>query len=369
MNLRTPEFPPIVIFEFIDDAATEVLIVSCGFEDRSLELLRLYRREGRALSGIVIFEYEPSDKRNRNQELKQLLLDLRVPAEAQVWLKYQRFYPDSFEPLSKVLRRFVARSARIVLDISGMSRLLIVLVLDACRGLEVELMIGYCEAALYHPTEAMFKTKKKVVKKSASAFLTGDVYDIVSALPLSTVTMQGHARLMIAFATFNPRELIALLNELSVQQLILIEGRPHLEKDMWRLKATQELNARVDEFITVDHVIAGTFDYRETLRALVAAYSKYGETHRILLAPIGSKLQAVAAFLSCQIWPDVQIVYPVAKSFFTEYTEGVASVWQIRFKSYPETLALLRSVRMAGLNSLLERIDLLESAAGAVHNT
>jgi hypothetical protein len=364
MNLRTPDLPPIVTFEFIDDAVTEVLIVSCGFEDRSLEVLRRYRTEGRALSGVVIFEYEPSDKRNRNQELRQLLFDLQIPSEAQLWLKYKRFYPDSFEPLSNDLRRFVWRRGRVVLDISGMSRLLIALVLDACKEFEGELMIGYCEAALYHPTEAVFKVKKKVVKRSASAFLTGDVYDIVSALPLSTVTMQGHARLMIAFATFNPRELVALLNELSVQHLILIEGRPHLEKDLWRLKATQELNARVDEFITVDHVIAGTFDYRETLRELVAAYSTYGETHRILLAPIGSKLQTVAAFLSCQIWPDVQIVYPVAKSFFTEYTEGVASVWQIRFKSYPETLARLQSVRMAGLNSLRERIDLLERSAG-----
>jgi hypothetical protein len=338
-----------------------VLILACGFEPRSIAILKRYVEEERAPAGVVIIEYAPSDRRNKKKELRDLLRELQIPTGEQLWLCYHRFQPDSFEPLSHEMRRFLRNRRKLVLDISGMSRLLIALVLDACNKFEGGMVIGYSEALVYHPTESAFKSNRKAVKKSSSAFVTGDVYEIVAALPLSTVTMQGHARVLIAFATFNPRELVALLNELSVQHLILIEGKPHLEKDLWRLRATQDLNSRVDEVIAVAHLVASTFDYDETARILIDAYSKYGETHKILVAPIGSKLQTVAVFLSMQVWPDVQIVYPVAKSFFTEYTEGVASIWQIKFDSYRQTIDQMRRLRMASLDNLRKQIDQLST--------
>jgi len=178
-------------------------------------------------------------------------------------------------------------------------------------------------------------------------FLTTDVYKILAVTSLSSVSMQSHPILLVAFPTFNRTEIVALYNELSPKCMILFEGAPHKEQDKWRLKAIREINERIttNPDYAIEQRVSSTFDYKANVEMLEEVYQEYSCTNKIVLSPTGSKLQTVAAFMFKQLRPDVQIVYPVTKSFIGEYSEKCRALWSISFDSFSRFVTLLDSYR------------------------
>ncbi|MCI0470601.1 MAG: hypothetical protein L0Y73_02980 [Candidatus Aminicenantes bacterium] len=76
---------------------------------------------------------------------------------------------------------------------------------------------------------------------------------------------------------------------------------------------------------------AGTLDYRETLEHLLRIYNDYNYLERIFVAPIGSKMQAVAVGIFRAFMKDIQIVYPTPRKFTspTRYTEGIRKIYRL----------------------------------------
>ena len=74
-----------------------------------------------------------------------------------------------------------------------------------------------------------------------------------------------------------------------------------------------------------------TLDYRETLDTLLRIYAAHGPTERILIAPTGSKMQAVAVGVFRSFIRDAQIVYPTPHEFTSPsaYTFGVKHVYHL----------------------------------------
>jgi hypothetical protein len=107
-----------------------------------------------------------------------------------------------------------------------MSKYLIVILLDIFKEFVGNVIVIYSKAETYYPTREEFEFKKNELPITPT-FLTKDVYKIALTTSLSSIAMQNSPLLMIAFPTFNYRELIALLNELTPQYLIEFEGIPH----------------------------------------------------------------------------------------------------------------------------------------------
>ena len=70
-----------------------------------------------------------------------------------------------------------------------------------------------------------------------------------------------------------------------------------------------------------------TLDYRETVVLLMQLYWELSASYRILLAPAGSKLQAVGCCLIKALHPDIHIEYPSPQGFLKVYSEGIGKVW------------------------------------------
>jgi len=319
-------------------------IGAIGFEDRVFGVLNKALQSRKKIERVVGIEYRPHNEKNRINEFKDTLKNLSLSEANIYWSIYDRYVPDDFiEQIVKIVN-FVPVNYNIVVDISAMSKLLIVVLLHGLRELPNRVTIVYTEAKTYHPTPEAYNARKIELDKETEnppVFLTTDIYNIVATQSLSSVAMQGSPLLMVAFPTFNHRELIAIVNDITPQHLILLEGRPHEGHNYWRQEAIRHLNRKIiqgsfskDDFPPEERKVISTFDYKETIRLLEEIYVYYKYNRKIIVAPTGSKLQSLGIFLFKQMHPDIQIIYPVTKGFANEYTEGSRAFWQIVFDNF-----------------------------------
>ena len=137
---------------------------------------------------------------------------------------------------------------------------------------------------------------------------------------------------MVAFPSFDRSHLANLIQELQPTYTDLIHGIPPSETNAWRTEAVRNLNRPVlDSLRRNTNHCASTLDYTKTLRILLGIYKNRSMFDKIVVAPTGSKMQAVAVALFRAALYDVQIVYPTPQTFTApeEYTGGVRRMYAL----------------------------------------
>lgn len=332
-------------------AVGDVLIHSPGFEDRTLAFTEAITfSEG---VEALLLDYLPFNPKNKLTGVREALRSRGVDVSDESIVEYNRFEPGNFEVrLQTRLQSFSAKRA--VIDISTMSKLELLLVLNVCHKLDLQVGILYCEAEAYGPTQAEFedaKSQDKVHQPSLRIF-TG-VYGVVRVNSLASVAMQGQPTAAIVFMSFNDVLTQVLLNAVYPGRLLLINGRPPVHK--WREEATAWIHDQVRREWQEDNPVflategcapmpkrvVSTLYYQETVLLLLQLYWELSVDHRILIAPSGSKLQTVGCFLVKALHPDIHIEYPSPEGFFHKYSAGVGPWWSIELGRLTELIALI----------------------------
>jgi len=108
-------------------------------------------------------------------------------------------------------------------------------------------------------------------------------------------------------------------------------GRPRRDEDRWRRDAIAAIHGIPDQH---DSDEVSTFDYRETMRSMERIYARWGLSHNISLAPMGSKYQALGCVLFCEARPDVRVMFAQPKEYNdSRYTEGLRNLWTLQIGS------------------------------------
>lgn len=350
--------PDMVRAEGITLTSGDVLVHAPGFEDRTLAVTRGLNINGKA-SGILL-RYEPANATNRLSEVRSSLEKQGIAVSDDDVLTYDRFSPGDFE--DRLRLRFNLLSARrVVIDISTMSKLAILLVLNACLGSDFEVEILYSEAQHYGPTKDEFASAKKAGKiQQPSLHVFNGIHGVVRADSLASVAMQGQSTAAIVFMSFNDALTQLLLNTVYPGRLFLINGKPPVHS--WREAAMawvheqvrrewNEDNALEPDGSTLPARTASTLDYRESVGILLDLYWKLSTNHRVLLAPSGSKMQTVACFLAKALHPDIHIEYPSPEGFAKEYSTGIGDRWLLPLGKLG---MLLSQIKEAERQSFLE---------------
>jgi hypothetical protein len=141
---------------------------------------------------------------------------------------------------------------------------------------------------------------------------------------LSSLAAAGEQTRLIAFPSLDAHHLISLRAELQPSRLSLIEGMPPSPEIAWRQQVISRLN-HLDHIGGTERFTTSTLQYHETVDRLLDIYSRHSVRERLLLAPTGSKMQAVAVGIIRSFVEDVQIVYPTPGGFRSpsNYTRGV----------------------------------------------
>jgi hypothetical protein len=311
--------------------AGDTLVLCAGFEDRALAALGLALRDGREFHVIVI-NYAPFMGGNRHGRVMDLIAsrrDVKV-----VTVCYDRENPNGFGAV--LVDASKGARGRFYLDISGMSRLLIVqaVVALAARpgGLNFVSVI-YTEAADYPPSRA---EAEKVLAHSTSdptfsaLFLSSGVFEITIVPELSSVSPAPTQSRLVVFPCFDVHHLTALRAELQPSRITFIEGKPPRPEFQWRPAIIAALN-HLQAIPEAERLQTSTLHYQETLDVLLELYRRHGLRERLLLAPTGSKMQTVAVGIFRAFVCDTQIVYSTPRGFVSpdNYTHGVGTTCQV----------------------------------------
>ena len=147
--------------------ADDCLVVCAGFEDRALGVLRNALTAGTRCA-VLIIDYLPFIAENRLPEIRSLCETAKL---RKTEVTYDRQNPAGFGVV--LVERLAGVPGRIFLDVSAMSRLLIVQSLVALRkrasGFK-DCLVAYAEATTYPPTAAEVELALKKCGKRSSLF-------------------------------------------------------------------------------------------------------------------------------------------------------------------------------------------------------
>jgi hypothetical protein len=332
--LPKPALQPVEKLTFSPD---DCLVLCAGFEDRVTTALN------KALAGdvpfkVILIEYLPFISQNCSSTIKDKCTRAGVSC---VELFYDRQNPAGF---GKVLGEQIGGfSGRIFIDVSGMSRLLIVQTLVALGNRPARFSncsIAYAQAEIYPPTKE--EAEAAVAKLSTDPtysvlFLSSGVFEVTIVPELSSVSIPLGQTRLIAFPSLDSYQLTALRAELQPSRFSFVDGIPPDPQNAWRPEIIRKIN-RLDTIVH-DTCRASTLDYRETLDCLLRLYAKHSERERLLISPTGSKMQTVAVGLFRAFMDDVQIVYPTPKEFRSpsNYTKGVGQLYSVALDDFAGT--------------------------------
>ena len=268
-------------------------------------------------------------------------------------IAYNRFNPRDFtRSLSSSLSDL--RPKRVVVDITSMSRLCILLTLWAVTHKRLNVSIFYAEAEHYGPSQEDYEQARggrEFLRPSIRVY--GGVQDVVRLSELSSVSMQGQPTAALAFMSFNEVLTQALLNNVLPSRFFLINGRPPVHR--WREEATAWIHEELRREWEDDNPLAqngrgglpirscSTLEYRETIELLVALYWKLSSKYRIVLAPTGSKLQAVGCFIVKCLFDDIHVEYPTPVGYLDSYSTGIGPTWSLELGELGRRVAAVRS--------------------------
>ena len=327
------EWPHLEMFKMNSLNVGDVLVLCGGFEERALGVLERIIAERKVGLTAVLVEYLPHYNENRSAQLKALARRAGIRVKQ---CFYDRRLPSGG---GEKVAELVKGAKRVHIDVSSMSRLLIVQVIVALVQAGLPFSIAYAEATSYPPTEDDFKQRfSALVGETALDFLSSGVFEVAATPELGSVAMVGEATRLVVFPSLEAVQMKNLLQEVQPTYVDLIHGVPPAMENRWRCSAAQRLNAGALKRQTgvTDHETS-TLDYRETIKILLQIYANRSMFDRVLVAPTGSKMQAVSVGLVRSVLTDIQIVYPTPQHLKASgYTKGLRRIYQLHIPNMSE---------------------------------
>ena len=342
-----PQIKPVVFEQFAIGGKS--LFISCeGFEERSLSFVSKLDAQ-MLFSKSLVITYLP-EKKSRLKELLPLV-ESHSKLSPQI-ISFHRFEPQTFEnELLANKDTILGGIDEIIIDISVMSKLMIIILVLWLSTFPGRIRIIYSEPMQYAPSIEQFE-KLKIDSTNQGWLPSHGVHDVVRTTLISSIVMQSAPSLVIAFASFNDQLLPALLSVINPSHFFLINGTPpHLH---WREEATQFINRAIITDYPIENPLddhgklinrVSTLYYEEAFKFLSKLYATYCYSYRFIIAPTGSKLQALSCGLFKICCPDVHIEYPTPESLnFIGYSSPeIRETHEIVFENLSDVLKKVSS--------------------------
>lgn len=343
MSHILPDVCP-VDFAALRNPKKRMLILAEGFEERSNSFISGCSEV--SFDKIVVCRYVP-EKESKYTILKSIIKESHKASSVSE-LVFNRYNPFEFENALSILFSDMGLYDEIVLDISVMSKYMIIQIMCSLAAYNNNLIVIYTEPESYAPSEKEFETNIVGSGQDAAALLPScGVHDIVRTPLLTSLVMQKSPAILVSFLSFNEQLIRALLSEFNPVHLFLINGVP--PELSWREKAMAIIHKRILTEYQSDNPVdenglpkrkSSTLWYKETFNILSDIYKTYCVTNRIVVSPTGSKMQAVGTSLIKMCCQDIHIEYPTPESYFVSgySSSNIKTIHQVLFLGFKHVL-------------------------------
>ena len=337
----------------IKEKAKRILIAAYGFEQRSLGWSEYQMRQGKILDEALIIKYEPGKGKNKISELRNGLSKIGIDYPKEII--FNVFESESLEKVLELQFKDINNYEEVIIDITAMTKYLILVCLHKLAHFKGSLRIIYTEAQDYSPSFKEYE-QYRLDSSLVAHFPSQGFKKILRAKCLSSIRMQGQPVALVAFASFNEQLVRYMLGTISPYRLVFINGSPPRTDYEWREKATQFIHRRLIDDYRIDNQIdnktgllkrkASTLLYTETIQAINEIYDQFGMYERIIIAATGSKMQTVGLFFSKILHPDIHIEYPNPDSYYFDgMSKGVREIHEIIFLEFSDLINEIKPER------------------------
>ena len=301
----------------------KLLILAEGFEERSLSFISSSNTN---FNNILLCKYYP-EKKSKYKELQNIIAKLYKYSKINE-IVYNRYEPFDFEIKFSEYIEMIDKFSDIVIDISVMSKYLIMQIICMLSKFKGNIKIIYTEPVSHAPLKEEYE-ENKMSQSNATVLPSSGVHNVIRTPSLTNIIMQRSPILLITFLSFNEELIKALLSEFNPMHLLLINNISI--NNTWKNDALLQIHEIIRKEYTSDNPLdkngklkrnVSTIDYRETFELLASIYKEYYIDYRIILSPTGTKMQALGCALIKLCCPDIHIEYPIPESF---YIKGYSS--------------------------------------------
>jgi hypothetical protein len=316
--------PPIRPAQVLPNRSRILYLGALGFERRGAEWLRRQAVASFTQSSAILFDYFPPKAESRETELRAELNRVGIVSIANIQSDMRETAKLEYS-VTQHLNKGLRAVDEVVVDVSGMSKLLILICLCKLREYPVRVRIAYTELAHYAPRRVEFEDAMSKGLTADSPFPSRGIESVVRSPALSSIRMQGQPVTLVAFASFNEQLVRHIVASVTPHRLILVGGIPPREELSWREEAVQRIHQKVIEEYRRDNPLdqegrlsfrVSTLYYGETFDLLLNLYHQWGSHERMMGAATGSKMQTVGLALAKQVLPDIHIEYPTPRSYY-----------------------------------------------------
>lgn len=341
-QLNAEPWPSLEVLKESPFQPGDVFLICGGFEDRVMATLKMAQSSNVRDINVLNFEYTPNLEQNHFPEMASLCADA---GWKHAHLQYDRCNPAG--AFAAVMNSFPTEGKRLLIDISGMSRLLIVQLIVGIieQRFPLPVIVLYAEAESYPPSEAEAQeelSKAQLDSATLLSFISTGVYDLAVVPELASTNLNRAPIRLVAFPSFNPSQLLSVRSSIQPSRITLVHGAPPDPNLSWRTEIICKLN-QINGDSVCDSVITSTLDYTECLKFLLQLYDQWAEFNSLVVSPTGSKMQTIAVGIFRGFVSDIQIIYPTPLRFTNPdgHTRGVKQMYQLdltRFVNIREKL-------------------------------
>ncbi|HEX7154049.1 MAG TPA: hypothetical protein VF618_21355 [Thermoanaerobaculia bacterium] len=324
------------------------LVFAGGFEDVCGAFLDyLPARKASSVSGALAIRYLPFIDRNETHLnlLYDKLAQRGFGRDVVVERVFDRMDPHDSVPQITEYFESLPSDTQLCVDISGMSRLLLLVVLNAAMRRRIPLTIVSAVAKTYEPSAQKYEAAAAAFQQGSvrPEFLCREISKTIALPEFGGMHDVAFPTALVAFAEFNYKRLAKIVADGHFADVVQIVPVPSDPADAWRVNAIRAINRDLITAPTRTLELPAD-EYVETLAHLEALYRDLRYSHNITVAALGTKLQTVACWLLHAAHPEIQIVFTAPVHFEVDlYTRGVSDFLSV---DWTQVTAIERATEM-----------------------
>jgi len=314
---------------------TDLFLLAGGFEDRAFAALS--RGQLRAEAHCVIVRFINEVPNNRAVFLRYLaearkhLDDSHIHIVGLKGSDIEAFNVD----LSAALAALPRDIRSVTIDVSGMPAHLICSVLRIVREhrSREKQVILYTSAREYTPTRAEYdqigggpQDDIELVPRS----LALEMSDNLIPDAFKGYRSQAAKACLVIFAGYEVHRAAGVIDAINPSLLLLLYGRPGDPTLAWRLELSTRLHKKFERGRKTAVEVVSTLSVAESLATLERYYNFLIDEYDLVIAPISSKMETVAAYLFWERYGETQLIFPIPIGYDpANCPQGASTTYQL----------------------------------------
>lgn len=311
------------------------LLVCAGFEERAVTATQRLLDLDITFENYLVVRFGSPE----NQENESLLSSLSEELVGVGDFKECSF--EDLDPLKDILTQLNASKDLVLLDITGCSRSVMLVLISMIYDLGLKFDILYTEAEEYYPTFNEYEELSedgdqqhafmRLNRFEESEVLHSSHCAVESFDDFEGTMLPNYPFFLVTFLPFKRGRLSAILQSVETSVRVFIRGQPIRHDLKWRGEAVDIPNADLIEEGSVFDL--ETLDWRETFSFLERQYLEGDNRFRynFVVAPLGSKMQTVGCCLFAKAYPEVRLITSTPKQHYpNSYSIGARETFLFR---------------------------------------